>query len=103
MDMESDALTPSQEETTGSLLASSIEVSDDSIFFEFERGLEDGGVTIPSSGEMDIIHSRGSAEDDLGFHNGELTARLPKVDCKSIMSLLYVDLKVYCKSTVLLP
>ena len=74
--MVSDSRPPSQEETTDSLLSSSIEVSDGSIFFEFDRGLEDGGVTIPSSGEMDIIHSRGSAEDDLGFHNGELTARL---------------------------
>ena len=46
------------------------------MFFEFERGLDDGGVTIPSSGEMNIIHSRGSDEDDLGYHDGESTLRL---------------------------
>ena len=76
MDMVSDSPPPTQEETTDTLLSSSIEVSDGSMFFEFERGLDDGGVTIPSSGEMSIIHSRGSDEDDLGYHDGESTLRL---------------------------
>ncbi len=82
--MASDATSPpSQEETTGTLLSSSIEVSDGSMFFEFERGLDDGGVTIPSSGEMNIIHARGSDEDDLGYHDGESTVSLPYVYRKS--------------------